>query len=413
MPKVAKELTDLAVRKIALPGRHAVGGVPGLHLQVTPSGARSWVLLLMIGGRRREMGLGGYPEVSLRDAREAARSARADVRDGRDPIGERRAAKQSLMAAAAKRTTFKEAAEAFLAAHEAGWANPKHRQQWANTLETYAYPIVGALAVADVELAHILKILEPIWATKTETAKRLRGRIEQVLDAAYTRGLIDGPWQNPARWRGHLDKMLAKPSRVAKTTHHKALPVDDASAFMGHLKQQEGMGARALEFAILTAARSGEVRGATWHEIDLAKAVWIIPAERMKARREHRVPLSADAIALLKKLTQLGGSDLVFPAPRGGMLSDMTLSAVLRRMKVDAVPHGFRSTFRDWTAERTAYPGEVCEMALAHTVGSKVEAAYRRGDMFERRRRLMDDWAAFLKSPAPKGNVTPIRGAVA
>ncbi len=411
MPKVAKELSELAVRRLAQPGRHAVGGVPGLHLQVTPTGARSWVLLVMIGGRRREMGLGSYPEVGLREARDDARTARSTIRNGRDPIAERQASRQALLASASKRVTFKQAAEAFIAAHEASWANPKHRQQWANTLTTYAYPEIGQLAVGDVGLAHILKILEPVWATKTETATRIRGRIEQVLDAAYARGQIDAPWQNPARWRGHLDKLLAKPSRVAKSAHHKAIPVDDASAFMVRLRSHDGMGARALEFAILTAARSGEVRGAKWPEIDLEKGLWTVPADRMKAGREHRVPLSADALALLKALPRMGGSDFVFWAPRGGALSDMTLSAVMRRMKVDAVPHGFRSTFRDWSAERTAYPSEVCEMALAHAVGNKVEAAYRRGDMFDRRRRLMADWAAFLAKPAAKGNVTPIRGA--
>jgi integrase len=359
------------------------------------------------------MGLGPYPEVGLKHAREAARAARQDIRDGRDPIAERRASRQALLAAASKLVTFKEAAEAFIASHEASWANPKHRQQWKNTLEAYAYPVIGELAAGDVALPHVLKILEPIWATKTETAKRLRGRIEQVLDAAQARGQIDGPWQNPARWRGHLDKLLAKPSRVAKATHHRALAIDDAGAFMARLREQEGMGARALEFVILTAARSGEVRGAKWSEIDLAAGVWTVPAERMKAGKEHRVPLSPEALALLAKVPRLGGTDLVFPASRGGALSDMTLSAVMRRMKVDAVPHGFRSTFRDWSAERTAYPSEVCEMALAHTVGNKVEAAYRRGDLFDRRRRLMDDWAAFLSAPAPKGNVTPIRGAAA
>ena len=365
----------------------------------------------MVGGKRREMGLGSYPEVSLKDAREAARRARADIREGRDPIGERQAARQALMASSVKRTTFKEAAQAFIAAQEAGWSNPKHGKQWASTLETYAYPIIGGLAVGDVTLAHILKILEPIWTEKTETATRVRGRIEQILDAAYARGQIDAPWQNPARWRGHLDKVLAKPSRVANKAHHRALPVDAASAFMDRLKGCDGMGARALEFVILTAARSGEVRGARWSEIDLDKGLWIVPADRMKAKREHRVPLSADALDLLRSLPRVEGSDLVFPAARGGPLSDMTLSAVTRRIGVDAVPHGFRSTFRDWAAERTSYPSEVCEMALAHSVGNKVEAAYRRGDMLERRRRLMDDWAAFLKAPVPTGNVTPIRGA--
>lgn len=411
MPRKALELTDVVVRKLASPGRHAVGGVPGLHLHVTPTGARSWSLLAMIGGRRREMGLGAYPEVSLKEAREAARKARQDIRDGRDPIAERQAARQALAAAAGRSATFKQAAEAFIAAHEKSWANPAHRKQWRSSLEAYAYPVIGQLAVGDVALAHVLKILEPIWTTKTETAKRLRGRIEQVLDAAQARGQIDGPWQNPARWRGHLDKLLAKPSRVAQVKHHRALPIDDAGAFMARLQAQEGTGARALEFAILTAARSGEVRGAKWSEIDLKAAVWTVPAERMKAGKEHRVPLSAAALDVLTRTPRMGGSDLVFTAPRGGPLSDMTLSAVTRRMKVDAVPHGFRSTFRDWSAERTAYPSEVCEMALAHTVGNKVEAAYRRGDLFDRRRRLMADWAAFLSKPASKGNVTPIRGA--
>lgn len=388
-----------------------VGGVAGLNLQITPTGARSWRLLAMVGGKRREMGLGSYPEVSLKDAREAARRARNAIKDGRDPIGERQAARQAIKAATEKLTTFRQAADAFLSAHEAGWKNPKHRQQWENTLESYAYPVIGDLAVGDIELAHILKILEPIWTDKTETATRVRGRIEQILDAASARGQIDAPWQNPARWRGLLDKLLPAPTKLKKVQHHKALPVDEVAAFMTRLKSQDGMGARAVEFAILTAARSGEVRGATWAEIDLDKALWVVPADRMKMKREHRVPLSSDAVALLKALPRIAGSPYVFPAARGGMLSDMTLSAVTRRMKVEAVPHGFRSTFRDWTAERTAYPSEVCEMALAHAVGNKVEAAYRRGDMFDRRRRLMDDWAAFLKSPPAKGNVTPIRGA--
>lgn len=412
MPRKAAEMTDLAVRRLTAPGLHAVGGVPGLHLQVAATGGRSWILRVSVAGRRRDMGLGGYPEVGLKEARESARRARQGVREGLDPIAGRRAARQALLAAAGRRATFREAGEAFIAAHESGWANPKHRQQWKNTLEAYAYPVIGELAVGDVALAHVLKILEPLWSTKTETAKRLRGRIEQVLDAAQARGQIDGPWQNPARWRGHLDKLLAKPSRVAKSAHHRALGIDDAGAFVAHLREQEGMGARALEFAILTAARSGEVRGAKWSEMDLAAGVWTVPADRMKAGKEHRVPLSAEALALLASLPRIGGTGgLVFPAARGGALSDMTLSAVMRRMKVDAVPHGFRSTFRDWSAERTAYPSEVCEMALAHTVGNKVEAAYRRGDMFDRRRRLMADWAAFLSQPATKGNVTPIRGA--
>jgi integrase len=302
--------------------------------------------------------------------------------------------------------TFEQAAGSYIAAHESGWRNAKHAQQWRNTLASYAYPKIGALMVRNVELAHILAVLEPIWAERTETATRLRGRIEQVLDWATARGYRDG--LNPARWRGHLDKLLARPSKVAVTEHHAALPFIEVGNFMQRLGEAKGMGARALEFAILTAARSGEVRGATWTEIDLKAAVWTIPGVRMKMGREHRVPLSPPAIALLIALPRMVGTDLVFPAPRGGVLSDMTLSAVVRRMRVTAVPHGFRSTFRDWASERTNYPRDVAEMALAHTISNKVEAAYRRGDLFEKRRRLMADWATFCSRTQPRGKVISI-----
>jgi integrase len=342
------------------------------------------------------MGLGGYPEVTLKDARRDARLAREKIRAGVDPIEEKKAARSALAAGELSTVTFEAAAKTYISAHEAGWANAKHRGQWESTLKRYAHPEIGTLAVGDIRLPHILKILEPIWVTKTETAKRLRGRIEVILDAAYTRGQIQGPWQNPARWRGHLDNLLPKPSRVSRVAHHPALSVSDVGSFMSRLRQQEGMGARALEFLILTAARSGEVRGATWSEVDLDQAVWTVPAERMKAGREHRVPLSADAVEVLKGLPRFGSQHLLFPSARGGQLSDMTVSAVTRRMKVSAVPHGFRSTFRDWAAERTGYPSDVAEMALAHTIPNKVEAAYRRGDLFHKRRRMMEDWAKFL-----------------
>jgi integrase len=407
MPRKAKELGPLAVKNLAEPGLHFVGEVPGLALQVLPGGGRTWVLRVKVGERRRDMGLGGYPEISLKDARDAAREARRKVREGVDPIEERRAAKRALLAASARTLTFKQAAVAYIADHEAGWKNPKHRQQWPNTLKAYAYPKIGALSLADVDLPHILDVIKPIWTEKTETASRLRGRIEAVLDWATARGYRQG--LNPARWRGHLDKLLPRPSKVARVEHHDALGVGEIGAFMVRLRQAEGQGAKALEFAILTAARSGEVRGAAWSEIDLDAGVWTVPAARMKAAKEHRVPLPTVALDMLKALPRMADSDFVFSAPRGGQLSDMTLSAVLRRMKVAAVPHGFRSTFRDWVSERTAYPGDMAEMALAHAIGSKVEAAYRRGDMFERRRRLMDDWAAFLAKPEAKGAVTPMR----
>jgi integrase len=264
--------------------------------------------------------------------------------------------------------------------------------------------------VRDIELAHILKILEPIWLEKTETASRLRGRIEAVLDWAKGRGYRAG--DNPAQWKGNLDAQLAPPEKVAKSEHHAALPVGEIGVFMGRLRAAEGMGARALEFTILTAARSGEVRGATWAEIALDAKVWTVPASRMKAGKEHRVPLADPALKLLKALPRTEGTDLVFPAPRGGQLSDMTLTAVLRRMQVPAVPHGFRSTFRDWTAEQTNYPRDVAEMALAHAIGDKVEAAYRRGDLFDKRRRMMDHWARVCGSAtSPSGRVIPLKRA--
>lgn len=393
MPRKAKELSPLAVNRLKDPGLHFVGGVAGLALQVLPTGGRTWILRVMIGGKRRDMGLGGFPDVTLAEAKEAARKARALIREGGDPIEQTKAARNALKAATAKATTFRQAVDAYVGAHEAGWRNAKHRAQWTSSLERHAYPVLGDLSVADIEMAHIMKVLDPIWREKTETASRVRGRIEQVLDWASVRGLRNG--QNPARWKGLLDKALPKPGKIAKPVHHRALPYQDVPAFMERLKRHEGMGATALRFAIFTAARSGEVRGARWPEIDLNKAIWIIPAERMKAGREHRVPLSNDAVSLLDALPRVAGSDLVFPAPRGGQLSDMTLSAVLRRMEVDAVPHGFRSTFRDWVAEQTNYGGEVAEMALAHIVGNKVEAAYRRGDLFEKRRQLAADWACY------------------
>jgi len=408
MGRRAEELGPLAVKNLTAPGLHFVGGVAGLALQVLPGGGRSWILRVVIGDRRRDMGLGGYPSVTLAGAREAAREARDLIKRGIDPIEQAKAAKSALKASAAKVWTFRAAAEAYMADNASGWSNPRHAAQWTATLKNYAYPKIGDLSVRDIEVAHVLEILRPIWTTKTETASRLRGRIEVVLDWCKARKYLDG--ENPARWRGHLDKLLPKPSKVAKPKHHAALPMDDMAAFMTRLRSAEGQGARALEFAILTAARSGEVRGAKWSEIDLEKGIWTIPGERMKAGREHCVPLSRPAVDLLKGLEVMGGNDLVFPAPRGGPLSDMTLSAVMRRMNVPAVPHGFRSTFRDWCSERTTFPHEVQEMALAHTVSDKTERAYRRGDLFEKRRKLADQWATFLSQPTRSGgNVTPIR----
>lgn len=408
MPKLAKELQALVVAKLTAPGLHFVGGVQGLALQIT-GGSRSWVLRVTIAGKRRDMGLGPYPEVTLAQARDKAREARELIRQGVDPIVRQQTARSALRAAAAEALTFQQCAEAYMKAHRAGWKSAKHAQQWENSLAQHAYPTLGGLLVRDVKLSHVMTVLEPIWTTTNETASRLRGRIELVLDWATARGLRDG--LNPARWRGHLDKLLPRPSKVNKAEHHAALPVSEVGAFMVRLREAEGIGARALEFAILTAARSGEVRGARWAEIDRDAAVWTVPASRMKAGKEHRVPLSPEALALLAALPQGKPEDLVFKAPRGGMLSDMTLAAVLRRMDVPAVPHGFRSTFRDWASERTNYPREAAEMALAHAIGDKVEAAYRRGDLFEKRRLMMAEWARFLAQPEGTGQVLPFKAA--
>jgi len=418
MPKVAKELTALEVRRITAPGFHAVGTVPGLGLKVSPSGGgRSWVLRLTVGDKRREVGLGAYPAVTLAKAHEKAREMREQVAQGVDPLQERRRAVQRLKASQASAMTFAQCAAAFVKAHAPTWRNAKHRQQWENTLSTYAHPVLGGLNVADIDTPHVVAVLEGIWITKTETAVRLRGRIEQVLDWATVQGLREG--LNPARWRGHLDKLLAKPKKVAKAGHHAALPYERMGGFMEALHGVNGMGALALEFTILTAARSGEVRGMRWGELDLGAGVWVVPADRMKAGREHRVPLTPQALELLQRVPRLTETDVVFWGRDGQPLSDMSLSAVLRRLGIAstvATVHGFRSTFRDWAAERTAYPREVAEAALAHTNGDKVEAAYLRSDLFDKRRQLMQAWAEFCTTPsasmsAGEGRVVALRTA--
>lgn len=392
-----KELGALAVSQISRRGINFVGGVTGLALNVTKSGSRSWVLRYQVGGKRRDKGLGGYPDVTLAQAKEAARAARAKITQGIDPVEDARILRSQLIASQASAITFAQAATQYIDAHKDSWRNAKHAQQWTNTLQVYAYPKIGRMLVRDVALPQILAILEPIWRDKTETASRVRGRIESVLDWAAVRGYRTD--NNPARWKGLLDKMLPAPGKITKTDHHRALPYKELPAFMARLSEQGGMGAMALEFTILTASRSGEVRGAKWSEFDLDGGVWTIPPERMKMGKEHRAPLSDAALSIIKKQKASAFCEYVFPSPRGSALSDMTLSAVLRRMKVAAVPHGFRSTFRDWCAEHTDYAREVAEMALAHAIGSKVEAAYRRGDLFNKRRQLMQDWSdyAYLK----------------
>jgi integrase len=404
MARKAKTLDALTVSRLKMPGLHAVGGIDGLYLQVSTSGARSWILRYTIAGKRRDMGLGSFPEVSLAEAREQAQKARSKVREGIDPILERKRIKSALIAEYTSSVTFKEAAQSYIAAHESAWKNSKHAAQWSSTLETYAYPVIGDVWVKDITVAHVMRILEPIWATKNETALRLRGRIESILDAAKVRGQRDG--ENPARWKGHLENLLANISRRARIKHLAALPYDEINPFMMELRQVGGISALALEFAILTAARSGEVRGAAWDEIDTKKAVWVIPAFRMKAKKEHHIPLSPRALEILEIVPR--ESDLIFPG-RKGQLSDMSLSAVLKRMnRNDLTVHGFRSTFRDWAAERTNYPREVCEHALAHQLKDQAEAAYQRGTLFEKRRKLMNDWAKYCDTSAIKGEIIPI-----
>ena len=413
MPKKAEELKPVQLRGLD-PGRHAVGGDPGLLLQVQTrdgrdqpnSGRSSWVLQYMIAGRRRQLGLGPYPEVTLADAREKARQVRQGIRDGIDPLAAKAVARSAIQAAVARAVTFQTAAEDRIAAHQAEWRNAKSGKAWTATLKTYAFPVLGKMLVADIDQAAVLRVLQPIWTTKTVTATRVRERIETILDYATTKGMREGP--NPARWKGHLDHILAAPKKIAKVVHHAALAIDDLHAFMQRLRAAEGQGARALEFAILTAARSGEVRGATWAEIDIDACQWVIPKERMKMEREHRVPLSAATIELLQAQGPGEPDELLFPGMRGKPLSDMSLTAVLRRMKLDVTAHGFRSTFRDWAGERTATPREVVELALAHQIASKAEAAYARSDLLERRRPLMQAWAEFIDAAPATNKVVSI-----
>jgi|GraSoi2013_100cm_1033763.scaffolds.fasta_scaffold27151_2 integrase len=394
MARTTGRLTALKVEKAKRPGMYADGG--GLYLQVTEGGA-SWIYRYMLNGRAREMGLGPLVLFGLAEARAKALDARRLRHEGMDPIEARKAERMRGRLDQAKAMTFKQCAEAYIKAHRAGWRNPKHVAQWESTLATYAEPVFGALPVQTIDTALVLKALEPIWTEKPETAARVRGRVETILDWAKVRDFRTG--ENPARWRGHLDHLLPARSKVRRIKHHAALPYVEMPDFMDALQQQEGIAARALEFTILTAARTGETIGAMWDTINVADKVWIIPAERMKADREHRVPLSSRAMAILEEIKSATDKEAAFVfagGRRGKPLSNMAMAELLKRMgRNDITVHGFRSTFRDWAAERTNFPGEVVEMALAHAVGDKVEAAYRRGDLFEKRRRLMTEWAKF------------------
>lgn len=400
MPKKVKELSALEVGRLSAPGYHFVGGVDGLILQISPTGSKSWILRTTIGKSRPELGLGGFPDVTLAQAKERAREMKDQIRKGIDPREEQRNAQSALIAARATDITFEDFARQYIESNEAAWGVRSHKQ-WLSSLEKHAFPKIGKLYVRHVDTPQVLEVLEPIWTKITETATRVRGRIEKILASAIVKKLRDGP--NPAAWTNHLQLMLPAPEKLINEEHHPALPYARMYAFMKDLRQHEGQGARCLEFLIFTATRSNEARGAAWSEVDLPKKIWTIPAERMgKSNKEHRIPLSDPAIRLLKAQHRLEGTDLIFPSPmKGVQLSDATLGAVMKRMGItsaEGVPHGFRSTFKDWATELTSYPNDMSEIALAHQVGSKVEQAYRRGDMFAKRRQQMNDWAKFCES---------------
>lgn len=388
----------LSPRKVASagPGKHEDGG--GLRLVVSEGGAKKWVLRFTFNSKRREMGLGSFPDTGLAEARRKAENFRKLAKDGVDPINARDLEKQQHST-----PTFTSCAARYIKSHRHSWRNAKHARQWVSTLKTYARPVIGEMPVDEIDTHHLLNILEPIWKTKTETAKRVQGRIENVLDFASAHKYRDEA--NPARWRGHLDKLLPKPSRVKEVSHIPAMPYEEVGLFITELHGHTSISSKALQFLILTATRTSEVLNAEWHEIDLAKATWTVPAERMKARREHRVPLSTQAIDLLSNLPHVQDGLFVFPGARHGRpLSNMAMLQLMRGMEYGVggkrgnfVPHGFRSSFRDWSGEVSSYPRDVAEMALAHTIENKVEAAYRRGDLFEKRRAMMQDWANFIK----------------
>jgi integrase len=395
-----KRLSAVEVSKRTETGLYADGG--GLYLQVSGDEARSWIFRFMLNGRARSMGLGPTHTISLGEAREKARECRKLLLDGIDPIEARNGKQAAARLQGAKSITFDACAKAYVTAHRAGWKNEKHAGQWESTLATYAGPAFGALPVAAVDTALVMKVLEPIWTEIPETASRVRGRIEAVLDWATVRGYRAG--DNPARWRGHLNKLLPQRSKIRPVQHYPALPYAEMADFMAVLRSQEGVAAKALEFTILTAARTGEVIGARWDEFDFSNKVWIVPSSRMKGAKEHRVPLSGEALAVVQALPREG--ELVFP------LSNMAMLELLKRMgRDDLTVHGFRSAFRDWAAERTSYPREVAEAALAHKLADKVEAAYRRGDLFEKRRRLMAEWAKYCYTRKSGAKVVDLKRA--
>lgn len=398
MPRAINRLSPMKVTKTTEPGLYGDGG--GLYLQITNAGVKSWLFRYMLHGKARGMGLGPLHTIGLGEARALALNCRRQLLDGIDPIDARNAERTAKRVAAANEMTFEQCATSYIEAHRAGWKNAKHADQWTSTLKTYAYPVFDSFPVSAIDSALVMKVLEPIWTTKTETASRLRGRIESVLDWATVRGYRSG--DNPARLKGHLDTLLPKRSRVQQVKHHPALPYAELAEFVKRLRAEEGAAARSLELLILTATRTSEVIEATWEEFDIDSALWVIPANRMKMGKEHRVPLSARAIEIVKAQQAVKQNNYVFPGTRYGKpLSNMAMLQLLKRMnRTDITAHGFRSTFRDWAGETTNYPREVCEAALAHGIKDKAEAAYARGDLFMKRAALMDDWATYSASGA-------------
>jgi integrase len=388
-----ERLTAIAVTKASTPGMYADGG--GLYLQLALGGTKSWIFRFVLNGRERQMGLGPFHDVSLADARGKAAACRSLTRTGLDPVEARKGERRLAQLEAARAITFEKAAEAYINSHVAAWRNKKHASQWRNTLKTYVYPHFGSLPVQSIDTTLVMNAVEPIWTKKTETASRVRGRIEAILDWASTRGYRTG--ENPARWRGHLENLLPSRTKVTDIKHHAALPFAEIPSFTRQLRAQSGTAARALEFLILTASRTSEVIGARWDEINITEKVWIVPVERMKAHKSHRVPLTPAALAIITEMQKARSSVFIFPGlKKDKALSNMAMLALLKRMGHSTLTaHGFRSTFRDWVAEKTTHPAELAELALAHTIANKVEAAYRRGDQFEKRRKLMDEWAQY------------------
>ncbi|MGF7163524.1 integrase [Rhodoligotrophos appendicifer] len=409
MPRTINRLSALKVASTSAKGMHPDGA--GLYLQITGTGAKSWIFRFKLHKRSRDMGLGSASLISLADVRREAEKARALLRLGIDPIQARKSDRAQELLSASRAKTFDDCASQYIADHKVAWRNPKHVQQWENTLQTYASPVFGSFPVADVDTGLVLQVLKPIWLSKPETASRLRGRIESILGWAATMGYRSG--ENPARWRAHLENLLPAKGKVRAVKHHEALPYTEVADFLMSFAEDTSISAEAMRFTILTASRTGEALGARWEEFDLEQGIWTVPASRMKAGKQHRVPLSPELIALLHRLASLRQNDFVFPGQRFlKPLSNMALLMMLRRLgRPDITVHGFRSSFRDWVADQTNFPRDVAEMALAHAVGDAVEAAYRRGEMFEKRRRLMVAWANYCCSEHRdhRNNVTPMR----